>query len=235
MASVFRLKVVSAPRLIARSHFCRRYAISSPMCLSSTSGKHRIATEADRKRIHIQGVGVRALLTAFALRSQSSAPSVTLCVHHNKDVENFQAVGGKIALTLLDGETRYADGIEMEVQSRIGQWEHPGIAPGARYLQLRRMHFSAGDSTSLHDSAGSPPGDKVGHLGEEDPSLPIFNLIMTPNSFGLEPWLQHFKPRLGPESTVMITAPRLEIPERIFKHVFPDPSSRPTLLRGLVT
>lgn len=216
------------------------------------------------RRIHILGTGSIGKLVAHSLRGIANPPPITLIFHRYRLLEAWEQGKKQITIqddefnvsrggydVELMAEVRRQHGVELD-DGQPSVYDFPEDVPpheAAKILQQQREEKAAAKQQQQHLSSGepqtsySPPpsprnSSKPSRPGRGDhaiSSTPIHNLILTTKAAFTLPALSAIKHRLLPTSTICFLQNGMGIIDDVNKHLFPNESSRPNYVQGIIT
>ena len=176
----------------------------------SDSSSDRLSPPLHSKRIHILGIGPIGLLVAHSIISlpEDQRPPVTLLIHRPQLWEDFKSRDQAIRLVRnADGVEDVKAGFDVEVLSRTSDDE--GLS--ATWEHVSRQNSSL----------------EEGHE--------IISLIVMAKAAATVSALQSVRHRLSPASTILFIQNGMGQIDEVDSQVFPDPSSRPNYMQGIIS
>ncbi|KAK4609604.1 putative 2-dehydropantoate 2-reductase [Fulvia fulva] len=231
--------------------------------LSSPVDRQYAPTPNIPKRIHIVGTGSIGKLVAHSLRGIPNAPPVTLIFHRYKLLEAWEQ--SEKVITVEDGEyTVPRGGFDVELKGdAIRQHKVPvqrgspdvysladetGAQPHevAKIMgeqqkeadEQRRKERDVAEYTPMEATAATVEVDSPQRPGKGYHAMsdePIHNLIVTTKTIRTITALASIKHRLNRDSTICFLQNGMGVIDDVNKELFPDESTRPTYVQGIVT
>lgn len=180
------------------------------------------------RRIHILGLGSIGSLVAHSLRSLPDPPPLTLIFHRGNAFRDWQSSPQEIKVT-TNGMTVAKTGFDAELQ-RVGFRRHGKTVSAEEYfLPTSSRHYNETDALSNIEGL-----DDVALLDREvtDPIDYLIITVKAPQTVGA---LLAVRNRLGPQSTILFLQNGVGMIDEVDKSVFPDPTSRPQYMVGIVS
>jgi 2-dehydropantoate 2-reductase len=177
------------------------------------------------RRIYILGTGSIGKFVAHSLRGLPNPPPVTLVFHKKSYLDTWEAENKEITLK-TDGISVARSGFDVEFyraafrrhgqQVTYDEYMSPHIDP---HLQVE---------VSRSEEAPSP-------LDENASREPIHNLIVSVKAADTVGALLNVRHRLQPESSILFLQNGMGIIDQVNTEVFPDPTTRPNYMLGIIS
>lgn len=175
------------------------------------------------RRIHILGLGAIGSLIAHSLKSLPDPPPITLIFHRGRAYNNWKEGSQELKVT-TNGMTVARGGFDVELQ-RVGFRRH------GRTVSAEDFFSTTARSVTM--SRPDEPDDLA--LPDRDNTDPIDYLIVAVKAPQIVGALLAVRNRLGPRSTILFIQNGVGILDDVDKEVFPDPTSRPQYIVGIVS
>lgn len=195
-----------------------------------------LATEAPAevpRRIHILGTGSIGRLVAHSLRDLPDPPPVTLIFHGSRHYRAWQESRKEITIR-TDGIRVARDGFDAECQP-VGFRRHGKRVSKQEFNEGYGQLEPGEDMHELMAKKAEPQDDGLfapeGSVSDD----PIYNLIVSVKAGTTVSALQSVARRLGPQSTILFLQNGMGQIDEVNEHVFPDPTTRPKYLSGIIT
>src|SRR5579871_4090346 len=176
-------------------------------------------------RIHILGTGSIGKFIAHSLRGLHDPPPVTLHFHKKSYLEAWEA-GNKEITIKTDGISVARGGFDVEFY-RASFRRH---GQQVTYDEYMSPHIDPHLQAEISRSEETPSP-----LDENSSQEPIYNLIVcikAPDTVGA---LLNVRHRLLPESSILFLQNGMGIIDQVNTKVFPDPTTRPNYMLGIVS
>ncbi|KIW07902.1 uncharacterized protein PV09_01812 [Verruconis gallopava] len=185
------------------------------------------------RRIHILGTGSIGRLVAHSLRDLPDPPPVTLILHSSYYWHEWQRSSKEITIN--------TEGIRVARSGFDVEYVPAGFRQHGKLISKEEHNAGVGEPNQLraHERMKMRKDEDVNtgiHIPEGSTSEePIYNLIVSVKAGTTVPALLGVRHRLGPDSAILFLQNGMGQIDEVNEEVFPDPSTRPKYLSGIVS
>lgn len=167
------------------------------------------------RRVHVLGVGAVGTFIAHTLRGIPNPPPVTLLMYNRRQAYNFEQQGRRLEYT-SDGQTDVSKDFDYE---RVLMVIDKAVDPEKQAEQEEE------------DDESAMISEPVLTLDRD----PIMHLVVATKVTATVRAIRSVAHRLTPESTICFMQNGMGVVDEIDREVFPDPSTRPRYIQGILS